>query len=309
MSAFTLAKFFEDQKKELKLKLATAKKGLERKILIPKIQKPGLALIGDTSKLHPGRLQILGRSEMTYLESLSQKRKNEILKKICKVPIAGIVIAHEYVPDENFIAICQKAGLALLISPIKTAQLIQKISQYLEQAFQDSTHVHGVLLEIYGIGVLITGKSGVGKSECALDLINRGHSLVADDVIKVERKGPQFLVGSSEGLLKNQLEIRGLGILDIGKLFGIAATADNKTIDLIIEFVTWNPQDEYDRLGITDHHQVLLDIAVPFVKVPVSPGRNLSTIVEVAARNQLLKKRGIYTSKDLIKRLDNQLKN
>lgn len=291
----------------LELKLLAGKKGLNKRIHIPRIQKPGLALIGDTSKVHPGRVQVLGKSEITYLKSLKAARIREIVTKICQVDVSCIVLTRNNEPPKALVQEANKRGIPLFCTSLITSSFIQRITRFLEEHLTASTTIHGVLLDVYGVGILITGKSGIGKSECALDLILRGHRLVADDVVEIRKKPPATLIGTATNLIQHHIEIRGLGILNIKDLFGVAAIRDRKLIEIVIELVEWNPNFEYDRLGIDEHKHLILDVPVAYLKIPVSPGRNVSTIVEVAARNNLLKDRGHFSSKIFEQRLNREL--
>lgn len=307
MLSIEVSCLLEERQSYLELELLAGKKGLSNKINIPRIQKPGLALVGDTSKLHPGRVQVLGKSEINYLRSLDPKILSDIVKKICKVKLACIVLARDNDPPKVFLEEAAKHNIPVLKTPLVTSTFINKLSKFLEDQLTASTTIHGVLVDVFGVGILVIGKSGVGKSECALDLILRGHRLVADDVVMVKKKPPATLYGSSTHLLQNHMEIRGLGIINIRDLFGVAAIRDRKLIEIVVELVDWDPNLEYDRLGTEEHKYLILDVPVSYIKIPVSPGRNFTTIIEVAARNNLLKQQGHNASQIFQDRLNNEL--
>ncbi|MBX7149511.1 HPr(Ser) kinase/phosphatase [bacterium] len=307
MLSLPVSELLNDKSIHLELVLLAGKKGLKKKIHIPRIQKPGLALIGDTTKLHPGRVQVLGKSELTYLKSLEDARLKKIVEKICEVEVACFIITRGIEPPQALLDEANKKGIPLFQTSLITSTFINRVSRFLEERLTISTTVHGVLIDVFGVGILIIGKSGIGKSECALDLVLKGHRLVADDMVHIAKRPPTTLYGSSTELLRHHLEIRGLGILNIRDLFGIAAIRDKKIIEIVIELVEWNPNYEYDRLGLDEHKYNILDVPIPYIKLPVSPGRNVTTIVEVAARNNLLKAQGHYSSRIFARRLDDQL--
>ncbi len=298
------------KKKEahLELSLLAGKKGLQKKINIPRIQKPGLALIGDTSNLHPGRIQVLGKSEIRYLKSLEETKIRSVVKKMCARDVSCFVITRGNKPPKVLLSEAEKANITVFVTPLITYTFISRVTRFLEEYLTASTTLHGVLMDVYGVGILIIGKSGIGKSECALDLVLKGHRLVADDVVEIRKKPPATLYGSSTDLLQYHLEIRGLGILNIKDLFGVAAIREQKLVEIVVELVEWNPNYEYDRLGIDEHKYMILEVPVPYLKIPVSPGRNITTIIEVAARNNLLKAQGHYSSRKFQDRLNNKLK-
>lgn len=307
MLSIEVSELLHDKQAHLELKLVAGKRGLNRKINIPRIQKPGLALIGDTSKLHPGRVQILGKSEITYLNSLPSTHLKKIIEQLCAVEVACFIVTRDNDVPQALITHANKHRLPVFKCPLITSSLIQRLSRFLEDHLNASTTVHGVLLDVLGVGILVIGKSGIGKSECALDLVLRGHRLVADDVVEIRKKPPATLVGMATELIRHHIEIRGLGILNIKDLFGIASIRDSKLIDIVIELVEWNPEYEYDRLGIDEHKYTILEVPIAYLKIPVSPGRNISTIIEIAARNNLLKARGHYSSKLFEQRLNREL--
>jgi len=291
----------------LELKLLGVKKGLSRKINIPRIQKPGLALVGDTSNVHPGRVQVLGKSEITYLKSLSDSQVTKIIRQICSRDVACFVITRDNNPPKALLTETNRKGIPVFKSPLITSTFINRVTRFLEEKLTAATQIHGVLVDVYGVGILIIGKSGIGKSECALDLVLRGHRLVADDAVEIRKKPPATLYGTSTELIQHHLEIRGLGILNIKDLFGVAAIRDRKLVEIVVELVEWNPNYEYDRLGVDEHKYMILEVPVPYLKIPVSPGRNITTIIEVAARNNLLKQRGHYSSREFLDRVNMKL--
>ncbi len=309
MLSIEVGELIKNKEVHLELELVAGKKGLAKKINIPRIQKPGLALIGDTSNLHPGRIQVLGKSEITYLKSLEESKFKSIIKKMCSRDVACFVVTRGNPPPKVLSQEAEKNNISVFTTPLITSTFINRVSRFLEEHLTASTTVHGVLVDVYGMGILIIGKSGIGKSESALDLVLRGHRLVADDVVEIRKKPPATLYGMSKDLIQHHLEIRGLGILNIKDLFGVAAIRDKKLIEIVVELVEWNPNYEYDRLGIDEHKYMILEVPVPYLKVPVSPGRNITTIIEVAARNNLLKIQGCYSSRSFQDKLNVRLRN
>ncbi len=307
MISIQVADFLHDNEYNLNLELVAGKKGLIKKITIPRIQKPGLALTGDTSNLHSGRVQVLGKSEITYLQTLPPKKLRQIIEKICEVDIACMVVARGNPAPKVLLEVAEENNIPVFSTNLLTSTFINRVTRFLEDKLTASTTLHGVFVDVFAVGVLIIGKSGIGKSECALDLVLRGHRLVADDVVEVRKKPPSTLSGMGMGVIKHHMEIRGLGILNIKDLFGVAATRDQKMIEIVVELVEWDASQEYDRLGIDEQKYSILDVRVPYLKLPVRPGRNLTTLIEVAARNHLLKLKGHFSAHEFQERLNREI--
>jgi HPr kinase/phosphorylase len=280
---------------ELGVKAVAGREGLTRSVTVPRIQKPGLALTGWPEQLHDGRVLVLGGTEIDYLADHEQGRTLGIATMMESDP-ACLVVCRDLAPPAELIAAADERGVALLVSSLVTSDFIAAVTVWMSDRLAPSTEVHGVLLDVLGIGILLLGKSGIGKSETALDLVVRGHRLVADDVIRIRRQGAG-VIGRSAGMLGHHMEIRGIGIINVKDLFGIAAVRETKKIELVIELREWSSDEEYDRLGFDDRTDDLLGCAVPALRLPVRPGRNLATLVEVAARNQLLKLQGTHSAR------------
>jgi len=298
MISIQVAELLRDREYHLDLDLVAGKKGLFKKLTIPRIQKPGLGLTGDTSHLHAGRLQVLGRSEIAYLENLSPKNLETVIQKICQIDISAMVVTRGNPPPEILIREADSRGIPLFSTNLLTSTFVNRVSKFLEDKLTASTTLHGVMMDIFGVGILIVGKSGIGKSEAALDLILRGHRLVADDVVEIKKKPPSTLSAMSSSIIKYHMEIRGLGILNIQDLFGVAAIRDRKVVDIVLELEEWDPKEEYDRLGLDEQTYSILDVRIPYLKIPVRPSRNVTAIIEVAARNHLLKQKGIFSAQE-----------
>ena len=287
----------------LEATIVTAAAGGARVISAPRIQKPGLALTGWDEQLHDGRLLILGGTEIAYLNGCDgAARALAVATMLNAVPAAVMVARGEAAPAE-LIAACDAVGVPVVASPLITAELIVRITGWLAERMAPETSIHGVLLDVLGIGILLLGPSGIGKSETALDLVVRGHRLVADDIVIIRKKAG-FVFGSGSGIIRHHMEIRGLGIINIKDLFGVAAIREAKKVELVVELVEWDANEEYDRLGLDEKRYTVLDVQVPMVRLPVRPGRNLATIIEVAARNQLLKLQGHHSAREFQERLN-----
>jgi HPr kinase/phosphorylase len=287
----------------LELTVVAGARGLERRIAIPRIQKPGLALTGWDEQLHDERLLVLGGTEIEYLTVVTGEQRALAVSTVLGSRPAAIVVSRGLAPPDELIEGCEQAGVALFVSGLITSELIVRATTWLQDQMAPQTSIHGVLLDVLGIGILLLGKSGIGKSETALDLVVRGHRLVADDIVHIRQKAG-FVFGSGSGIIRHHMEIRGLGIINIKDLFGIAAVRETKKLELVVELVDWQADGEYDRLGLEERQYKILDIVVPQVTLPVRPGRNIATIIEVAARNQLLKLQGHNSAKEFQERLN-----
>jgi len=299
----TVFQLMQDQSFDLRLQLMAGKGGLSRKISSDRIQKPGLALTGFTDHIHPERVQVFGNTEMSYLTTLPIERQKEMISQLFKAPLACLVVTKDLEVPKLISEYAERADVPLLHTPHLSSTFITQAQAFLEDALTVSTSSHGVLIDVFGVGILILGKSGIGKSECALDLVMKGHRLVADDIVDIKRrKGAAYGAGSS--IIKHHMEVRGLGIINIKDLFGIASVRDSKKIELVIELVEWNPHEEYDRLGLDERKYKIVDCEIPMLVVPVRPGRNMTTIIEVAARNHLLKLQGHHSALDFQDKLN-----
>jgi HPr kinase/phosphorylase len=291
----------------LPLELLAGSAGLARRITSPYIQKTGLALAGFHEYLQPGRILLYGDSELRFLETLSPVARRFALHKSFEQNVPCLLVTGQSAIPPDLVTEAEQAGLPLLSTPVPTAAAIGKITALLEDRLAVREIIHGVLLDVLGLGVLLMGESGIGKSECALDLVCRGHRLVADDTVEVRRRAESIIIGSCPELTRHHMELRGLGLINVRDLFGVAATRTSKRVELVVQLERWDESREYDRLGLDDQHFDLLGLRVPLVHMPVAPGRNLATLVEVAARNQLLRVRGINAARALAARLEASL--
>ena len=304
MDAIRVGALLDDKTFDLRLTLAAGKQGLSRRISSTRIQKPGLVLAGFTEYLHRERVQVFGNTEMSFLRTLPAPQATEMLRGFLTQDVSCLVITKGIEPTPELLAAADEAGVPLLRTPHISSTFIEQIQDYLEDVLTAQTSMHGVLLDVFGVGILLLGKSGIGKSEIALDLVMRGHRLVADDIIDVKRKTADAVFGAGSEIIKHHMEIRGLGIINIKDLFGVAAIRDRKKIEIVLELVEWDPTVEYDRLGVDERTHRILDVDVPLLQVPVRPGRNMTTIIEVAARNHLLKLQGHHSAREFQERLN-----
>ena len=287
-------------------RLLAGEAGLSRPITSPRIQKPGLALAGFSRYVREGRVQVLGKSEIAFLAELPAERRVQAIRWLCATPMTCIVITTGLAPPVELTAEAETLGIPLLQTPLGTGETIDQLGRFLEVRLAPVVTEHGVLVDVYGLGVLLLGESGVGKSECALDLIVRGHRLIADDVVEIHRLGGN-LVGTAHELSRYHMELRGIGIINIKELFGVAAVRQQKYLELVVRLDHWQQGKEYDRLGVEPQSYTILGMGVPYIEMPVAPGRHLSVLIEVAARNQLLRMRGYHPAQELTRRLHDRL--
>jgi HPr kinase/phosphorylase len=265
---------------------------LENEIRSARIQKLGMGLAGFTGYIHPNRVQVFGNSELNYLRALDPESRSAAIQRLRKYKICCIVVTKGLeVPDE-LIKLSGEEKIPILRSKAASSISAEKIVNYLEARLAPRMTIHGVLLEIFGLGVLLLGPSGIGKSECALELVLKGHRLITDDSVEITRLGIDRLSGSGGDVLKHHMELRGLGIINIRELFGISATGTSQDVDFAVRLERWKSDAEYDRLGLDQSSIELLGVSIPVIDMPVAPGRNVATLVEVAARIHLLRQRG-----------------
>ena len=281
--------------------------GLERRITLPYIQKTGLALAGYDEYLRPGRVLIFGESEIRFLEQLDAIERARNLRRLFGRDFPCVLITMGLDGPVELAAEAERAGVPLLRTALTTPVAIARLTTLLEDQMAPREIRHGALLDILGLGVLVTGESGIGKSECALDLVGRGHRLVADDTVEIRCRGEAILIGTCPELTRHHVEIRGLGLINVTDLFGVSSTRSSKRVELVVHLERWDEAREYDRLGLDVSTLDILGIAVPLVVMPVAPGRNLAMLVEVAARNQLLRLRGRHAARELADRLERRL--
>lgn len=277
---------------------------MPRPIRVTDINRPGLTLAGFFEYYRGERIQVFGMGESAFLSTLPNAQRMEIFERILSVPeLPCLILTHGREPVPEMYEQCDRSKVPLFQSEWETARLIGEMTAYLEERLAPLTSVHGTLINVYGMGVLILGSSGIGKSECALELLKRGHMLVADDRVEIRHKPGGILVGTGNNLVQHHMEVRGLGIIDVWKIFGVGAVLKRSLIELVVYLEMWDEKKEYDRMGLEEKNTSILGVAVPEIRVPVHPGRNLAALIEVAALNQRLKQQGIFSARELNERL------
>ncbi len=303
-TAIRIQEFFDAKRDSLALDLLTVDTPLDRECSDADISTPGLALSGFTERFPEGRMQVFGQTEMTYLHSLTQEERLDRLTGLFSHDVpAAFVTKGQKVPEE-FLEVAVREGVPVFLSRLTTRDFFRRVKPYLERLLAPSTTIHGSLADVYGVGVLFVGKSGIGKSECVLDLVERGHRLVADDLVMVSRRGHDVLLGRGHRLQRHHMEIRGIGIIDVRALFGIRAIRQQKRVEVIVQLEEWDDAATYDRTGLTRDSVTVLDVEIPKVTIPLNPGKNITVISEVVAMNHLLKYSGI----DSAARFDQKLR-
>ncbi|MCS6815790.1 MAG: HPr(Ser) kinase/phosphatase [Blastocatellia bacterium] len=300
----TVAELLAQAPPELELRVIAGAAGAANVIRSPRIQKLGLALAGFPHYVHPGRVQILGQSEVTFLQHLSPSDRRQAVERLPWGEITCVLVTKGLTPPPEFLDAAERRRVPVLVSSLLSSMAILKLTEFLQRTLAPRQWIHGVMVEVFGVGVLLLGESGLGKSECALDLIQRGHRLVSDDVVEVRALGSDRVIGRAPERAQGHMEIRGLGILDIRELFGVAALAEEAPLELAIAFERWDPQREYDPLGLQEETLRVLDVPIPLIRLPITSWRNLPTLVEVAVRNHLLRRRGIDAMRRFVRAHD-----
>ncbi|MFQ6008748.1 MAG: HPr(Ser) kinase/phosphatase [Candidatus Zixiibacteriota bacterium] len=308
MVGITVEKLYHARNRDLELTLLNSNEaGMQKEIRHPEVHRPGLALTGFFERFANRRVQVLGETEMAYMSRLPVDRLKAISHTLFEQDMPMVIISKGITPPNEFIEAADRFHTGVFSSRLTTAELINRLSAYLDHLFAPSITVHGTLVDVYGVGLLYTGKSGIGKSEVALDLVERGHRLVADDVVKITRAMPDVIIGSGAELLGHHMEIRGVGIIDIEQLFGIRSIRLQKRIEVEVNLALWSETEEYERLGIEDKRTTILGVEIPFVRVPISPGKNITVISEVIAMNHMLKVYGENSAMEFSKKLSARL--
>jgi HPr kinase/phosphorylase len=304
MAQINVAELYKNTRLKLKLKWIAGLEGGVNQLLSEKVTKPSLALIGHLNFVHPNRVQVLGCAEMDYLRSLSIIAMQQAISNLYSTDLAAVVVANGEKPPKELIVAANSHNTPLFTSPMQSPQLMDFLSHYLKQVMAENTSLHGVFIEVQGFGVLIQGSPAIGKSELALELISRGHRLIADDIVDFYRISPERIEGRCPALLQDFLEVRGLGILNIRAMFGDNAVKPTKPLDLIIklELADMIQLQKLDRLNANAQHEKVLDVSIPKVVIPIAAGRNISVLVEVAVRNHILLLRGVNATQQFTKR-------
>ena len=305
--SLSVASLLQRKREAFSLSVLAGEAGLDREISVPEVSSPGLALAGYTERFVATRVQIFGQTEIAYLESLSGPRRAAALEFVFGSDVPCAFVTKGLDPPRRLLAAADAAGVALLATPLKTGDFYRRLQPYLEEEFAPHTSIHGSLADVYGIGLLFTGPSGIGKSECVLDLVERGHRLVADDLILVHRRQSDILLGRAHEHQRHHMEIRGVGIIDVRAMFGIRAVRQQKRIEVVVELEVWGARDDYDRTGLETEECEILDVTLPRIRIPLNPGKNITVIAEVVAMNHLLRYSGEDSAaafeRDLIERM------
>ncbi|HPV15566.1 MAG TPA: HPr(Ser) kinase/phosphatase [Candidatus Cloacimonadota bacterium] len=307
MRELTVKQLFEDKRKDFALSLVTEPHTINKRIVTPYFNRPGLALAGWLEVFTPERIQIFGEAEVRYLQSLKEQPMLERLRELFKMDIPCVIISKGLSLPPSVEYLANDLNIPIFSSRLSTVQLISQINRYLMDVFALEKTIHATLVDVFGLGILITGKSGIGKSECALDLISRGHSLVGDDMINM-RNLNDTIVGRSGREFGHFMEIRGVGVVNVEKMFGIERVRREKTIDLQIELMPWQENTEYERIGLKANYVDHLGVKLPMIYLPISPGKNVSVIVEVAAMNQILKGSGYDAAEDFNRKIHEEIR-
>ncbi len=290
---------------KLKLEVAYASTDYRAvRLTVEHVARPGLQLAGYFDHYEPMRLQVMGNVEMSYLAKLSDQDRAVTIDRLFSYKFPAMLIAWGLEPDELFLSMAKKHNITILRSQEPTSTVVSTIITYLKGALAPRITRHGVLVEVYGEGILLTGDSGVGKSETAVELLKRGHRLIADDAVEIRKIDDNLLVGTAPELIRNYIELRGIGIINVAKLFGMGAVRTENEINLVVNIVPWNTQEVYDRLGLEEHYTEILGVKIPINTIPITPGRNLAMIMEVAAMNNRQKKLGYNSALEFTEQIN-----
>ncbi len=306
----SIATLLHEKQEEWGLELLAGRSGLENNQLVTSdINRPGMALAGYTGVFLAERAQIVGTTELTYLSTLSPETADDAVRRLFELQPSCIFVTKGLPLNNRWLTEADRNSIPLLRTPMDTTPFIHALSAYLDHRLAPETYVNGELVDVFGVGLLITGESGIGKSECALDLVDRGHRLIADDLVKVLRRGAGILMGYSAArtpLLAHHIEVRGVGIVDVYSLYGVRAIRIQKRIEVEVSLVHWRKGMEYERIGVEDQLAEILNVRIPKVTIPVIPGKNLALVLEVIAKNHILKVFGYHPAKvfdDELKRM------
>lgn len=292
----------------LQLEALTGELGLDRVLPDADLASPGLVLAGYTGRFVPDRIHVLGETEVTYLASLAAEARGASLRTFFSYDLPLVIITKGQTPPEPLLELAREGAVAVFRTGLKTAEFYRRIKPLVEEAFAPRTTLHGSLADVYGVGLLFVGRSGIGKSECVLDLIERGHRLVADDVVLVSRRGNDVLIGQGHELAAHHMEIRGIGLIDIPALFGIRSVRQQKRVEVVVRLEDWDTAKDADRTGLGRQTMEILGVQIPKVVVPLNPGKNLTVISEVVAMSHLLRFSGVDVAQAFNERLIKRMK-
>ena len=292
MQTLSVARLFEDQRQELQLELLTESLASRREITVSDVHRPGMALMGFLENFLPERIQILAQTELSYLATLGPDEVRRAIDNLFGFEMPLIIVCKGLDVPPYLLEQANRLEVPVLRTPLSTTPFIHQTTLYLDHMFAPQTSVHGSLVDVYGVGLLVTGSSGIGKSETALDLVERGHRLVADDIVTITRRHGDVLIGMGNQLLRHHMEIRGIGIIDVQSIFGVRAIRLQKRVEVEVHLKEWSKTEDYERVGLDEHKTAILDVEIPRVEVPIFPGKNVTVITEVVALNYLVRAYG-----------------
>lgn len=304
---YKVEEFYQKHSQELGLQLVAGQKGVKRSIKIPEAHRPGLSLCGYMKNHAHRRILVFGRVEIQYLRDLDPAIRVERLQEILTSSTPAVIVTRRLLPPKELFASCQSKDIPLFRANMNTMELLSKLTLVLNEEFSPSMTCHGTLVEVFGVGVLIKGDSSVGKSEAALGLIERGHRLISDDIVKVKKKEGSYIEGFGAELTHHHMEIRGIGIINVAHLYGAVCVRENKSIDIVVKLETWDDQHFYDRVGLVENYTDVLGIKIPYHVLPVKPGRDVVLLLETIALNHRLKAMGYNSAKEFNTKLLNMI--
>jgi len=307
MDRLTVEQFYRDKHEDLELETLTDSLTSRADITVPDISRPGLILCGFEENFLFERIQILGQTEIWYLSTLSDVDRAQAINRLFKFAIPCIIVSKGLEIPEDWIELGNRAKVPILRTSKSTTPFIHQLTAYLDVIFAPQTSVHASLVDVYGVGLLFTGRSAIGKSECALDLVERGHRLVADDVVTITRRHDDILIGSGNDVLRHHMEIRGMGIIDVQAIFGIRAIRVQKRVEVEVNLKEWDAAEDYERVGIDERQTSILGVRIPLVTIPIFPGKNITVIAETVGLNYLIKAYGYHPAKAFNERLTRHL--
>ncbi|MDQ3388251.1 MAG: HPr(Ser) kinase/phosphatase [Gemmatimonadota bacterium] len=297
MRPLTVEELLHTKQQALSLELLSDERGLSRVIPGPEISSPGLVLTGYTERFPAERMQVLGETEVSFLESLDDERRRQAIEVFFSFDLPAVFVTKGQEPPIPLLEVAGVRGTPVIRTALKTAEFYSRIKPFLEDRFAATTTMHGSLSDVYGVGLLFVGRSGIGKSETVLDLVERGHRLVADDMVIISRRGNEILIGRGHELQRHHMEIRGVGIVDVRELFGVRAIRQQKRVEVVVQLEVWDEKAHYDRTGLDPEFLDILGVSIPKITVPLVPGKNITVVAEVVAMNHLLKYTGVDSAR------------
>jgi HPr kinase/phosphorylase len=311
MPALTIREILARKGDSLQLEIVAGEEGLDREVRVPEVSSPGLVLAGYTQRFMPERLHVLGETEVNYLRSLTPSGRTRALERFMSFELPCVFVMKSQPVPRELSRLAKERGIPIIRSKLKTSEFYRRLTPYLTEMFAPAVQMHASMADVYGVGLLFIGRSGIGKSECVLDLVERGHRLVADDVVHVTRRVGDVLIGKAHELAHRYMEIRGIGLVDVMSLFGVRAVRQQKRIEVVVELQDWDVARETERTGLDGRTTTILGVELPLVVIPLNPGKNLTVIIEVVAMNHLLRYSGVDAAREfnerLIKRMAEQV--